>query len=308
VSFTPAAGVELFLDVHERNSGQNVPAGAPAIPVILLHGLSQQRYFWGPVLRRMAWGPVAVLDQRGHGQSNTALDVDYSVTACANDVIAAMDALGWPRAVVVGHSWGASVALRAAALRPDRIASAALIDGGLWSPRSMGPRDEVRVRLTPPRLGIPTDDLWSMIRSGPLGTHWSDELQDALTPTFMSDDQGRLSSRLGLERHMLVLDGLMDVEPDVDLDACHASGVPIWASVCEPAGASDGFRDLKSSAVASASGRDNLLVHRWAGAIHDVPLQWPNLVAGFIDTVVASAMPATSNPATSNPDERGGGA
>ena len=50
-----------------------------------------------------------------------------------------------------------------------------------------------------------------------------------------------------------------------------------------------------ASGHAQAAARGNVLVHRWAGAIHDVPLQWPDLVAGFIDTVAQSGRPADSS-------------
>jgi len=269
------------------------------VPVLLLHGLSQQRLFWGPVISRLRSTPIASLDQRGHGESDTPIDADYSLSVCALDVVACLDALAWPSAVVVGHSWGGSVALRAAAAHPERVAAAALIDGGLWTPASMGPRDEVRARLTPPPLGIPADRLWSMIRSGELGTHWSDETQAALEPTFIADADGLLRTRIGLDRHMAVLDGLFDADPAADIAACSAAGTALWAVVCDPrqsdADADDPWNDLKARAVRDAAGHPNMLVHRWPGAIHDVPLQWPALVAGFIDTVAASAVaPSTT--------------
>src|SRR5260370_41723602 len=37
------------------------------------------------------------------------------------DIVALMDALGEPRAVVAGHDWGAPVAWHTALLRPDRV-------------------------------------------------------------------------------------------------------------------------------------------------------------------------------------------
>jgi pimeloyl-ACP methyl ester carboxylesterase len=195
--------------------------------------------------------------------------------------------------VVVGHSWGGSVALRAGATHPDRVSGLALIDGGLWSPKALGDREVTRERLAPPPLGIPEEDLWAMIRSGALGPGWSPELEDALRPTFREDEEGRLHSRLGLERHMRVLDGLLDVDPLDDLLACADAGVPIWAAVCEPAGAGAvaeaQWSTLKVDASAAAAAQPNVLIHRWGGAIHDVPLQWPDLVAGFIDSAVASA-------------------
>ncbi len=271
-------------------------AGTAGLPVLLLHGLSQQREFWGPVVRRLRSRPVAAMDQRGHGETDTPLDRDFSVPACAADVVAVLDHLGWGRAVVVGHSWGASVALDVAASAGDRVAAAVLVDGGLWSPGSLGPRDAVRLALTPPALGIPVDDLWDRIRGGDLGPWWSDEVKAALAPTFQTGPDGLVRTRLGMERHMKVLDGMLDLDVRATLDRCTDAGVPVWAAVCEPASTSaaadapsSAWQRVRDAAVADALDRDNCLVHRWSGAVHDVPLQWPALVAGLVDTVVEQA-------------------
>ena len=292
VRFESAPGISLVMSVFEDAAD---PVASPTVPVLLLHGLSQQRAFWGPVVRRMHSRPVAALDQRGHGESDTPLGSDFSVAACADDVVAALDQLGWPTAVVVGHSWGGSVALSAAARHSKRVAAAVLIDGGLWSPAGLGPRDEIRTRLTPPVLGLPADDLWARIRQGDLGSGWSPERQAALAPTFISDGEGNLSTRIGVARHLAVLDGLLDHDVEADLAVCESRRVPIWAAVCDPArpvestaGLDGPWQDVKQAAVHRAEQIDGCLVHRWRGGIHDVPLQWPALVAGFVDAAVES--------------------
>jgi len=50
--------------------------------------------------------------------------------AHARDVLATMDTLGIPRAALVGNSWGAGMALRAAALAPDRVSHLVLVSAG----------------------------------------------------------------------------------------------------------------------------------------------------------------------------------
>ena len=114
--FASGDGFELVASLLSSDDAR----GDSLAPVLLLHGLSQQRHFWGPVMRRMRARPVAALDQRGHGESDSPVDADYSVPRCAADALAALDDLGWPRAVVVGHSWGAAVALSTAARHPQR--------------------------------------------------------------------------------------------------------------------------------------------------------------------------------------------
>lgn len=44
------------------------------------------------------------------------------------DVLAVLDGLGWGDAVIVGHSWGAHLALRLAAAHPDRVLSVLAIE------------------------------------------------------------------------------------------------------------------------------------------------------------------------------------
>jgi pimeloyl-ACP methyl ester carboxylesterase len=280
-----STGVELVADVHsdERDT--------QATPLVLLHGLSQQRHFWWPVVRRLHSRPVTVLDQRMHGDSDCPLDTDVSIRACADDVIALLDAQGWDRAVIVGHSWGAAVAADVAATHPERTVAVGLIDGGLFGPAGLGPRDEVRRRLTPPSFGIPEDELWEHIAAGAPGGVVSSEMREALSPTFVRDDNGLMRTRIGVDRHLAVLDGLLDHDLEADLDAAEAAGVPVWASVCTPSSTEashDEWTSLKAEAVERARRRTNLLVHTWAGALHDVPLQWPALVAGFIDALVES--------------------
>ncbi|MBI1350870.1 MAG: alpha/beta fold hydrolase [Actinomycetales bacterium] len=280
------AGFDLVVSVTQDDDATARVERSGALPVLLLHGLSQQRQFWNPVIRRLRSRPVASLDQRGHGESDSALDADYSIAACADDALRTLDELGWARAVVVGHSWGCSVALGSAAAAPQRIAAVGLVDGGLWSPASLGTREEARERLTPPALGMPEAELWAAIRSGDLGESWSPEVEAALRPTFVVDDEGRIRTRLGLDRHMKVLDGLLDYDARADLTAVRESGVPVWAAVCE--GVDRSWQESRAVAVAEAARLGNVLVHRWAGAVHDVPLQWPALVAGFIDALVES--------------------
>ena len=258
--------------------------------VLLLHGLSQQARFWGPVARRMTAGPVAAMDQRCHGYSEAAADCDVSIDRCARDSLAAVAALGWQRAVVVGHSWGASVALRSAARDPERVPAAVLLDGGLW--RLPGDRDEIRTRLRPPALGIPLADLQRLIEADSV-IPWDAERRAALADTYIVDAQGRARTRIGVDRHMRVLDGLLDYDPAPDLQS---AATRLWPVVCEPeghpptSGPIDPWTQARATAVAAAGELRGIRLQRWQGAVHDVPLQWPALVAGLIDTVHESAL------------------
>lgn len=272
------------------------------LPIVLLHGLSQQRHYWRPVIDRMRGGRVISIDQRGHGDAGVTEDAreipadsDFSMDRLAADVIEVLDALEVREAIVVGHSWGASVALHTASVYPGRVRACALIDGGLFGPRHLvgriGSHDEVREALRPPPLGMMQPVLWEAISGGDLSPYWGTEIRAALEPTFRTDEMGRIFTRLGMDRHMAVLDALFDYDPtqDIPIVAC-----PVWAVVCEPRVLSgvDGEPDDELS-VAWEVARDEAIaglpapffVQRWYRALHDVPLQWPALVAGLLETI-----------------------
>lgn len=248
-------------------------------PIVLIHGLSQQRFFWVPTITRMRHRPVIAVDLRGHGEADVPVSADFSVWRCASDVLEILDALAVPRAAIVGHSWGASVALHAAASAPDRCTAAVLLDGGIFGPWDHGPG--VRERLTPPRLDVPFDQLWAMMRSGPLGDSWTPEIQTALQPTFIEVD-GRVRSRLGIDRHMAVLDGLLAYRPAVDIARLT---VPTWVVICEETTLD--WSASQNRAISGLPADAPVRIQRWGGATHDVPLQWPWMTAGLLDTVGA---------------------
>ncbi len=284
-----------------------------SLPVILLHGLTQQQHYWDPVVGRLRNVRVITVDQRGHGEASgpqTTPDSDFGMDRLADDVVAVMDACDIPQAIVVGHSWGASVALRTSTRHPDRIRSAVLIDGGIFGPRHLvgaaGDADDVREALRPPPLGMLEPSLWQAIEQGDLSPYWDASIRDALAPTFRTDDTGHIWTKLGMDRHMAVLDGLFAYDPDVDIAAPRC---PVWAVVCEERalavddaveeaerddssqdGADTEIRMSRAWAQAreAAIGRlgPAFFLQRWYGALHDVPLQWPALVAGLIETVV----------------------
>ena len=105
--------------MHVRDSGG--PDVAP--PILLVHGLASNARIWDLLAPLLAASfRVAALDQRGHGGSDKSED-GYALAAIAGDLAKAIGALGWRRPLVVGHSWGANVALQLASFRIAALGS-----------------------------------------------------------------------------------------------------------------------------------------------------------------------------------------
>lgn len=98
-------------------------------PVLIVHGLSYFSYDWIDAAAFVAKNrEVAAIDMRGFGESGWSPTRDYKLETLSNDVIAVLDALGWRKAVLVGHSFGGRVALATAGWKPERAAALVLVD------------------------------------------------------------------------------------------------------------------------------------------------------------------------------------
>ncbi len=104
------------LNFHLKESGEG-----PL--VLMLHGFPEFWYSWVKVMPLLSPHFKAVApDMRGYGQSDKPRRVrDYHYRALAGDVAALIRALGYERAVVVGHDWGGAVAWEFARLYPEML-------------------------------------------------------------------------------------------------------------------------------------------------------------------------------------------
>lgn len=100
--------------------------------VVLLHGFASSLETWEAVRPALETDHrVIALDLKGFGWTDRPAG-DYSPRAQAELVFALLDQLGVERAAVVGHSWGASVALEMALLKPERVERLALYDAWVY--------------------------------------------------------------------------------------------------------------------------------------------------------------------------------
>jgi len=296
VAAPPRGGIDVDLPGDGVRLAATRFPGPGATPVVLLHGLSSQRRFWNLVVPQLEGMPLLALDQRGHGDADRP-ESDYALTTVARDLATALDAVGLSRVVVVGHSWGGAVAATFAAEFSHRTLALVAIDGGFTSPLSDGADRAVRRRqLEPPRIAVAPDELIAGMRSRTPVGRWTDDVAAAVLPIFEVGADGLARPRLPFDRHMQIVDTLLDYDAMDVLGRVHC---PTWLVSCEsvddvvPDDGSDARNDWSAARAkaltAVARVRPDAHILRWGGAVHDVPLQWPALVAGLIRAAVDEA-------------------
>src|SRR5262249_26071430 len=147
---------------------------------------------------------VIALDQRGHGLSDKP-DHGYDYANIVADDAALADALGLTSYVLIGHSWGASVALSFAVEHPKQVAALVLVDGasGQLSGREGWTREMALERLAPPRFaGTPRADFVARIKTGPFGQDLSTQIEDIILNIVELRADDTVAPRLAYENHL----------------------------------------------------------------------------------------------------------
>jgi pimeloyl-ACP methyl ester carboxylesterase len=115
-----------YVDTGELR--QHVVTGGEGPPLLLLHGWPQTWYAWRLVMPALAREfHVIAPDQRGTGLSGKPSD-GYDTGTLAADLVALMDALGFPRFAVAGHDTGMWIGYALAADHADRLTRLAVAE------------------------------------------------------------------------------------------------------------------------------------------------------------------------------------
>jgi len=128
-----------FFDVPVQGGDLRVARFGDGPRLVLgIHGITANSLAMAPVAKHL--GPEYTLvapDLRGLGDSNR-LGGPFGLPAHAADCAAVLEHLGASDTVVVGHSMGAYITVVLAARRPELVARAVLVDGGLTPPMPEG--------------------------------------------------------------------------------------------------------------------------------------------------------------------------
>ncbi|CAG7880191.1 unnamed protein product [Brassica rapa] len=133
------AGVKIFYRTY----------GHGPTKALLIIGLAGTHESWGPQIKGLTGTDkpndedgdvsddsgigqgmeVCAFDNRGMGRSSVpSHKSEYTTTIMAKDSISLLDHLGWERAHIIGHSMGAMIACKLAAMVPERVLSLALLN------------------------------------------------------------------------------------------------------------------------------------------------------------------------------------
>ena len=105
-------------------------AGDPKAPaLVLIHGFASSTLVWSKVFLRLAEEGYRVIavDMLGYGYSAKPRNGEYTIAGQAKLLTRLLDALGIPRAIFVGSSYGGAVAATCALDYPDRVEKLILV-------------------------------------------------------------------------------------------------------------------------------------------------------------------------------------
>ncbi len=233
---------------------------------------------------------VVTFDARGHGLSGKPSG-GYGFDMVATDALAVARTARMRRPILVGHSWGAMVALELAAKRPKAIAGAVLVDGGLAGPRRFFPDwASARRALAPPKLaGMHVDEFRKMIRMFMDEiVEVTPEIEDIVLAVMQVGRDGRIRPNLSHARHFKILRAIWEQDT---LPLYARLGVPTLA-IAVRSSEGDDWSSAKAGAMAEArtASKGRPVRFAWMEGIHDLPLQQPAALARRIDRFAREAL------------------
>jgi pimeloyl-ACP methyl ester carboxylesterase len=154
--------------------------------ILLIMGLGGRAADWNDAfLARMAEGFEAVtFDNRGTGASDRP-DEEYTLDVMADEAVAVLDALGRPRAHVVGVSMGGMIAQLVALRHPESVDRLALLSTHAGGPGAIPPTPLGMTALMADRSRPPAD----MVR---------DAMTAITAPGFAERDPGAIAALVDL--------------------------------------------------------------------------------------------------------------
>ena len=263
--------------------------GGSGQTLLLLHGLASTCHIWDMVAPILAQNHrVLALDQRGHGETDKPT-YGFDFASVTQDVIGVIDHFGGDAPVVVGHSWGGSVAVELAVRAPKAVKGMAWVDGGMINASARYPTvEDAKFEMSPPDFsGVTVESFMERVRTRHQGAGMAPGSHDVVMANFEVQGDNTIKARLTRANHLRIIEALWDHHP-TDLYQqvqCPVLIMPARQQT-DLSTQERGQRRLMSVDEAEQQLPNSKTV--WLeNSIHDVPIQRPGLVADLIKSHVA---------------------
>jgi pimeloyl-ACP methyl ester carboxylesterase len=266
-------------------------------PAVLLHGLASNARIWELVAPHLAQAGLVLLapDARGHGLTDKPHG-NYGFETFSRDLHTFIEIANLEKPLLVGHSWGASLALDYAArfpTGPRAPSGLVLVDGGLTQldDEPGATWEATRDQLAPPRLaGMPLAEFMQLLENDSAGSSgWKPGEQDIpiiLANLEIGEDE-TIAPHLTFERHMQIVRAMWEFKTYERYRRVRCPVLAVPAAPAQPyspeQAATQARKERGIERLRQVVERVEL---RWmADSIHDLPLQRPvelaQAVAGF---------------------------
>jgi pimeloyl-ACP methyl ester carboxylesterase len=246
---------------------------------VLLHGLGATRRVFDLLIPYLAKDhKVIAYDQRGHGESEKP-DEGYTLDGFADDLDEILRRHGVSRPVLVGHSFGANVALRHAVSRRN-ARGLVLIDGGIVEMHAHVSLEEALERNVPQPDDPNEVERW--VREGSPLVQNTPQLAEIRQSLFDWSADGLVRKRFTRERHVQLLRSAWAHDVHQDLTEVPCPTVAIVCRISLDKAPYQQWVEQKRRAAARIARLPNVSVRWMDDAVHDVPLQRPRELAAAL--------------------------
>jgi pimeloyl-ACP methyl ester carboxylesterase len=271
-------------------------------PTLLVQGLGSNARVWELVAERLLQSGLRPVcpDLRGHGLSDKP-EGGYDFAGMSSDLAALIQELDLQQPLIVGHSWGAVLAVEYAARFADHDAGPGgivLVDGGMAQLDDYpGATWELaRQTLTPPRwAGMRVEDFIARLRDPSRAWQPDDRSLDTILASFEITEQGKIYPHMPFERYMQIIEMLWEFRNYERFEKirCPALMLPVRPPKQAPM-REQVHATLKQTGIERARAIiETLRVHWIEDAVHDVLLQKPEELASQIVDFERSLPPPT---------------
>jgi len=233
---------------------------------------------------------VVAIDQRGHGLSSKP-NHGYDFKSITNDLSLFLDTAQITNPLLIGHSWGGSVALSFAAQNSSQISGICLVDGGLIEISSI-PGNSLKkalIDMAPPLFDGLTE---TILRDRILKRDWGErdkmsvkyDLADIIMANFQENLDGTITPRFQRSNHLKVVKAFWSHQPSTLFSSITCPVLNLPARLNKDKSPRQKLRQkLIDQAEAKISKFDTLWLEQ---SIHDVPIQKPMFVSTTISQYI----------------------